>query len=394
MLEQGIFMWWTTVNPVWTFHRIYMFPGRPTSTGSAELTQSSCVSFTTHSTIISFPIRSILLYGSARTLTSATAVSNASTATIESIPASPIIPEIPAIPAIPSIPDTSLATVTEQVASTLEPTFASIGLGGWSPVGILQNGLEFLHISCGLPWWGAIVASTILMRLMVTPLVIIAQRNAARMQEILPKMQAIQVKMTEARLMGNAAEASQAGMELSQFMRNEKVNPLKNMLVPLAQAPIFLSYFIGIRRMVNAPVESLHTGGMLWFSDLTIADPYYMLPLITCSTLFLTIQLGVDGMNLNTSNGHIIKHVVRAMPLVMFPFIMNFPAAMVVYWSTSNFVSLIQVCNAKLIKQEKAKKTDQKFQLISNRLAYWRFRPWENFAKYRPLRNTIHLLCQ
>lgn len=176
--------------------------------------------------------------------------------------------------------------------------------------------------------------------------------------------------MTEARLMGNAAEASQAGMELSQFMRNEKVNPLKNMLVPLAQAPIFLSYFIGIRRMVNAPVESLHTGGMLWFSDLTIADPYYMLPLITCSTLFLTIQLGVDGMNLNTSNGHIIKHVVRAMPLVMFPFIMNFPAAMVVYWSTSNFVSLIQVCNAKLIKQEKAKKTDQKFQLISNRLAY------------------------
>lgn len=170
------------------------------------------------------------------------------------------------------------------------------------------------------------------------------------MQEVLPKMQEIQVKMTEARQMGNAAEASQCSMELSQLMRSNNVNPLKNMLVPMAQAPIFLSYFIGIRRMVNAPVESLHTGGMLWFSDLTIADPYYMLPLITCSTLFLTIQLGVDGMNLNTNNGHIIKHVMRAMPVVLFPFIMNFPTAMVVYWSTSNFVSLVQVCNAMQMK--------------------------------------------
>lgn len=298
----------------------------------------------TDSSILFLRIRSILFYGSARTLTSATAVTNASTVPMEPIPAPPVIPEIPAIP------ETPIATVTEQVVSTLEPTFASIGLGGWSPIGLLQNGLELLHISCGLPWWGAIVVSTICMRLLVTPLVIIAQRNAAKMQEVLPKMQEIQVKMTEARQMGNAAEASQCSMELSQLMRSNNVNPLKNMLVPMAQAPIFLSYFIGIRRMVNAPVESLHTGGMLWFSDLTIADPYYMLPLITCSTLFLTIQLGVDGMNLNTNNGHIIKHVMRAMPVVLFPFIMNFPTAMVVYWSTSNFVSLVQVCNAMQMK--------------------------------------------
>lgn len=271
-------------------------------------------------------------------------MSNASTVAIESIPAPQVIPEIPVIP------DAPIVTVTEQVVSTLEPTLVSIGLGGWSPVGILQSGLEFLHISCGLPWWGAIVVSTICIRVLVTPLVIIAQQNSAKMQEVLPQMQAIQLKMTEARQMGNAVEASQCGMELSALMRREKVNPLKNMIVPLAQAPIFLSYFIGIRRMVNAPVESLHTGGLLWFSDLTVADPYYLLPLITCSTLFLTIQLGVDGMSLNSANGHIVKHLLRAMPVVLFPFIMNFPSAMVVYWSTSNFVSLIQVCNANQMK--------------------------------------------
>lgn len=39
-----------------------------------------------------------------------------------------------------------------------EETLQSAGLGSWSPVGMLQNALEFMHVSCGLPWWGAIIA--------------------------------------------------------------------------------------------------------------------------------------------------------------------------------------------------------------------------------------------
>lgn len=277
-----------------------------------------------------------MFFGPVRAL-SVTAVTNASTIPTE-------IPAVPEIPSIPLLPDAQVTGVSEQLVTTLEPTFASIGLGGWSPVGLLQYWLEFLHVSCDLPWWGAIVVSTICMRALLTPLVIIVQRNAAKMSEVMPKMQEIQVKITEARQMGNATDTAMYTQELVQLMAREKVNPLKNMLVPLAQAPIFVSYFICIRQMVNAPVESLQTGGLYWFTDLTLADPYYALPFLTCSTLLLTIHLGVDGMNLNMANGQIIKHVFRAMPIVLFPFIMNFPAAMVVYWSTSNFISLIQVC--------------------------------------------------
>lgn len=278
---------------------------------------------------------------SARAL-SVSVVSNASNVSTQ-IPLVSEIPSIAEIPAPPAIPE--LSGVTDAIASTLEPTFASIGLGGWSPVGLLQDGFEFLHITCDLPWWGAIVATTICMRILVTPLVIIAQRNSAKMNEVMPKMQEIQVKMTEARQMGNAADTAVYSQEMIQFMAKENVSPIKNMIVPLVQAPIFISYFIAIRRMVNAPVESLEMGGLLWFVDLTVPDPYYLLPLITCTTLMLTIQLGVDGMNLNMANGQIIKYVLRAMPVVLFPFIMNFPAAMVVYWSTSNFISLLQVCS-------------------------------------------------
>lgn len=58
------------------------------------------------------------------------------------------------------------------------------------------------------------------------------------------------------------------------------------------QIPIFLSVFTGLREMTGLPVESMKTGGILWFPDLTIPDPIYALPLLTAATLFATIEVG------------------------------------------------------------------------------------------------------
>jgi len=56
--------------------------------------------------------------------------------------------------------------------------------------------------------------------------------------------------------------------------------------------PIFLSVFVGLRQMANLPVESMKTGGTAWFMDLTITDPYYILPLATVTLLYATIEVG------------------------------------------------------------------------------------------------------
>lgn len=55
--------------------------------------------------------------------------------------------------------------------------------------------------------------------------------------------------------------------------------------------PVFISVFMGLRGMANVPIESLRTGGMLWFTDLTLADQYYLLPIITSATLYLTVEV-------------------------------------------------------------------------------------------------------
>lgn len=125
--------------------------------------------------------------------------------------------------------------IISQVNALGEPTLASLGLGGKSPVGFVQTCLEFFHVSYGIPWWGTIVIGTIIIRTCMFPLVIMAQRNAARMNNCLPQMQVLQMKMTEARQTGNQYETMKYSQELMQFMREKQLNPLKNMIVPLAQ---------------------------------------------------------------------------------------------------------------------------------------------------------------
>ncbi|KAG8277554.1 Mitochondrial inner membrane protein oxa1l [Homalodisca vitripennis] len=107
-------------------------------------------------------------------------------------------------------------------------------------------------------------------------------------------------------------------------------------------APVFISVFMGLRGMSSIPVESLKTGGLWWFTDLTVPDQFYILPLITSATLFLTIKVGAET-GQPTQNMIIMKYVMMGLPLIVFPFTLNFHGLMLVYWTTSNFISLCQV---------------------------------------------------
>lgn len=56
---------------------------------------------------------------------------------------------------------------------------------------------------------------------------------------------------------------------------------------------MFLSVFIGLRRMASLPVESMKEGGILWFTDLTMPDPFYAMPLLTMGTFLATIEVNI-----------------------------------------------------------------------------------------------------
>lgn len=240
-----------------------------------------------------------------------------------------------------------MPAVVEEFGSTLnalgEPTLASLGLGGYWPIGLLQSGLELIHVTTGLPWWGTIAVSTAIIRTLITPAVVLGQRNSANMANSMPGMQEINDRVAEAKQMGDNYALTQAQQELSIYMKRNGCNPLKSMYVIGISAPVFMSFFFGIRGMVNAPVEALKSGGLLWFPDLTVSDPFFVLPAVTCATLWLTIKLNSDGSVTQVENSGMVSLLMKTFPLIMFPFMMKFPAAIGVYWASSNLWSLIQV---------------------------------------------------
>lgn len=248
-----------------------------------------------------------------------------------------------AIPAVPPAPTVvPVESFVQSLADDTVPTLQSVGLGGWSPSGIVQQLLDFLHASTGLPWWATIAISTVVVKVCLLPLVIKGQRNSIHMNNNLPQMQHLQAKMTEARNTGNQLEAARIANELMVFMKEKNINPLKSMIIPMAQAPVFISFFFALRGMANLPMESFKTGGMLWFTDLTVADPYYLLPLITSVSLFCTLELGAES-GVRADNLQWTRYVFRCLPVVIFPITMNFPSALLCYWVTSNMFTLCQV---------------------------------------------------
>ncbi|XP_020285217.1 mitochondrial inner membrane protein OXA1L [Pseudomyrmex gracilis] len=256
---------------------------------------------------------------------------------------------------IPDPPAPLTEIITEPVVAVHpngEVTFESIGLGGYSPVGLIESFMEFAHINYNLPWWGTIILGTVCVRLLLFPLVITSQKNMIKLSNHMPTIQELQTKMTEARQCGDHYESAKAATELMKFMQTNNISVMKNFLVPLVQAPIFISFFMALRTMANTPVESLKTGGFLWLNDLTIHDPYYIMPLITTVTMYITIELGTDGTNLKAMG--LFRYVLRALPFIILPFTIHFPGAILLYWASTNTISLMQTGLLKIPHVRKA----------------------------------------
>jgi len=236
-----------------------------------------------------------------------------------------------------------------------EPSFESLGLASWWPSGRMQYLMENFHIGLELEWWQTIVVSTVLMRLLMFPVVVLAQKNMANMANNSPKMAVIQEKMTDARRRGDMLESAQLGQELQMFMKKKGINPLKNAVPILFQAPVFMSFFFALRGMAYCPVESLTTGGLLWFEDLTVKDPFWALPVLTSATLYTQLRLGAEGARLDQM-GPKMKMAMTVLPFCMLPLTVNFPMAVTFYWATTNIISLIQAQVLKIKTLRKALK--------------------------------------
>lgn len=148
-----------------------------------------------------------------------------------------------------SLPDGGLDAINElmetsskakwmaDAAVTLPPQgdLASMGLGGYTPVGLLQTTLDWLHVATGLPWWASIVTCTFILRLSLFPVTVRLQRNAARMNNIRPEMDKIMAKIKVYQQAGNAIMGAQESSKLMALYKEHNCNPLKMIIAPFLQ---------------------------------------------------------------------------------------------------------------------------------------------------------------
>jgi len=184
------------------------------------------------------------------------------------------------------------ATPTADLAGEGAELAKSVGdvvLTGWSPVSVMQYFLEVVHVGTGLPWWATIAATTVAVRLALTPLVIRLQANAVKINNIRPEVEPLLKKVQEARQTGNTALATTTSTRMMSLYKKHDCNPVKMLLMPFIQIPIFITFFITLRKMTELPVAGMTSEGILWFENLTIPDPYYALPVLA-SLSFITIM--------------------------------------------------------------------------------------------------------
>lgn len=185
--------------------------------------------------------------------------------------------------------ETSTPTVADVVAQAPEAVTGAIG--GYSPVGLLQTALDFAHTSLHIPWWLAIVSATVLIRAALFPLAVKMQVNAAKIANINPQAQELHTQLMQVKAAGDKKTEAELGMKILTLYQENGCHPLVMFLMPLAQLPIFISFLMALRGMAQLPVESMKTGGILWFHDLTVPDPTFALPLLACATFLCNIEV-------------------------------------------------------------------------------------------------------
>ena len=199
--------------------------------------------------------------------------------------------------------------------------------------------LTWLHSIIG-NWGWAIVALTVLIKLLFYPLSAASYRSMAKMKQVTPRMQAIREQYKDDKLKQN-----QAMMEL---YRNEKINPLGGCVPMLIQIPVFIALYW----VLLSSVEMRGAPWILWIHDLSARDPYMILPAIMMLTMFLQIRLNP------TPPDPMQAKVMMIMPLVFGGMMFFFPAGLVLYWVVNNTLSIAQqqYITRKLAKQTEAAK--------------------------------------
>lgn len=173
-------------------------------------------------------------------------------------------------------------------------------------------------------WGVAIILLTVLVKGLFFKLSAASYRSMAKMRKVQPKMQSIREQYAD-----DKQKQSQAMMEL---YKKEKINPMGGCLPILIQMPVFIALYW----VLMESVELRQAPFALWIDDLSVMDPYFVLPVLMGASMYFMQKLNPpppDPMQ---------AKIMQYLPIVFTFFFLWFPAGLVLYWVCNNLLSMAQ----------------------------------------------------
>ncbi len=213
----------------------------------------------------------------------------------------------------------------QKAMSALAPGLELVVDYGWltiiaKPVFTLMT---WIHQLLG-NWGWTIVVLTLLIKAVFYPLSAASYRSMAKMKLVGPRLKNLREQYGDDKAKLNAA--------MMEMYRTEKINPLGGCLPMLVQIPVFIALYWVLLRSV----EMRGAPWLGWITDLSVRDPWFILPAFMMATMFLQIKLNP------TPPDPMQARIMMVMPLVFGGMMFFFPAGLVLYWCVNNTVSIIQ----------------------------------------------------
>jgi YidC/Oxa1 family membrane protein insertase len=189
---------------------------------------------------------------------------------------------------------------------------------------LLRHALDALH-SVGLPWAWSIVGLTIIVRMLLVPLTVKQIHSMQNMQAHAPRMKEIQKKYK--------GDRQKLNEELMKFYRENNINPAASCLPLAAQIPVFIGLFYTLRAFAKHPPA----GDLSWLHFLPNiaqhADKHWSGFVLL--VIYVTSQLASTYFMSGTMQKS-QRWLMMILPFAFIPFILRFPAGLVLYWMTTN----------------------------------------------------------
>lgn len=197
-------------------------------------------------------------------------------------------------------------------------------------IDVADSVLNFFHDNVGLSWGMSIIALTFATRALLIPLTYKSLKGMRALQALQPQLKEIQEKYKNDR--------QRMQQEMMQFYRENKVNPFASCIPLLAQLPIFITLFYVLRDQLPEDIgckagECGDKASFLFIPDLTAKATGGVL--ITLLVLYVGTQL-ISGLVMAVTADKSQRTMMMVLPFIFVPFIITFPAGLVLYWITTN----------------------------------------------------------